>query len=175
MSYSHIAAALARLRGEKPSVPPPEVSDELPPLAAPSRYSFSYKSAATPPVAKTFPWRLTFFGLALVSLAAGSAWWLMLPGEPARTEARQAPRPVVVSTPPAMAIETAPSPSAALTEVVRTLAVSAAMAAPNPRVIVAGKVYLPGDAVAEGLVLQEIHPGLLVFCDRAGALYTRRF
>lgn len=49
------------------------------------------------------------------------------------------------------------------------------MAAPNPRVIVAGKVYVPGEAVAEGLVLQEIHPGLIVFRDHAGALYTRRF
>jgi len=69
----------------------------------------------------------------------------------------------------------APVPSAALNEKVQALTISAAVAGESQRVIVAGKVFYPGDKVAEGLVLQEVYPGLIVFRDEAGALYTRRF
>ncbi len=89
-----------------------------------------------------------------------------------------APAPAIPEALPAIADAPAvapPEPSPALAEKVRTLPLGAAMTAPNPRVLIGGRLFVPGDKIAEGLVLQEVLPGLLVFHDKNGAVYTRRF
>lgn len=174
---SYIAAALARARGE--SAPPGKDGTTLPPLPEEDAASFSLRpyAGATKPK-NTFPWHLTLIGLGVLSAAAaGVRWW-----EKSGASTAEAPHPAshrtlatVAAPAPDPDATATPEPTAAMTETVRTLAVSAALAGPSQRVVVAGKVYLPGDTVAAGLVLQEVHPGLIVFHDAAGAVYTRRF
>ena len=42
------------------------------------------------------------------------------------------------------------------------------------RVLIAKKVYAPGDTVAECLVLHEVFADLIVFRDAAGNFYQRQ-
>ena len=179
---SYIVAALAKSRGQTAPTPQPEDAGALPPIPVEGAASFSLKPYGGPTAgtAKTFPWLLTLFGVVLLSAGAAGAWWLTLPTQPIASSPGQAPQKSAATASPAAApaaadSPAAPAPSAALTEKVRTLPVSAAVAGASQKAVIAGKVYLPGDHVTDELVLQEVYPGLIVFRDAAGALYTRRF
>jgi hypothetical protein len=56
----------------------------------------------------------------------------------------------------------------------RRLPITAAAGGGSQRLSVAGKVFEPGDAVIEGLILQSIENAEIVFRDADGNLYTRR-
>ncbi len=92
---------------------------------------------------------------------------------PAMATATAAPPPLpAIADAPAIA---PPGASPALAEKVRTVALGAAMTGSNSRVLISGRLFVPGETVADGLILQEVLPGLLVFRDTNGAIYTRRF
>ncbi len=93
------------------------------------------------------------------------------PGAAAVGAKPAAARPAAIPTAPAESVSPA---SLALAEKVRLLPITGAAGGGSQRLSVSGKVYEPGDTVAEGLILQSIEAEEIVFRDTAGNLYTRR-
>ena len=130
-------------------------------------------AASAPPARKRV--RL-FTGVAvLLVVAVAGAWFLSPPARPASgTPAPTAPASRPPATPAAAAAPERAGPSEVLTDKMRRLPITAAAGGGSQRLSVAGKVYEPGDAVTEGLILQSIENEEIVFRDADGNLYTRR-
>jgi hypothetical protein len=73
-------------------------------------------------------------------------------------------------TPPAPA-----EPTPELQAKVRKLVVTACVAGSQPRAVIGGKVYHPGDFVTPELLLQEIRRDRLILRDAAGVTYEKHF
>jgi hypothetical protein len=188
---SHIAAALAKSKGKKVPLPPPESLNDLPALRlTPPPNPFLPKPGtadATPtpaqaaatvvPAQQPARKRTRLIVAALVTTAALglTAWFLLksdLPPPPAPTKATPA-APLAKSL-SVKGEATVNSHSPVLSDRVRTMPITAAAGGGSQRLSVAGKIYEPGETVAEGLVLQSIENDQIVFRDAEGNLYTRR-
>ncbi|MEY2878398.1 MAG: hypothetical protein RLZZ15_778 [Verrucomicrobiota bacterium] len=194
---SQIAAALARSKGKKVEPVAPETS-VVPPinLSAPP---MPKPAAPAAPKQKLTPKLIAIIGGSVVAVALIA--WLAWPAPPpppkpaakpapaapvpapapaAKKAPVAAPAPVAVTaavTPPAPAVPAfADGPMAfELTEQLKKLPISARRAGTDPRIVVGGKVYIPGDAVLEGVFLDAVLPDRVVFRDADGHRYEKRF
>lgn len=120
---------------------------------------------------------------------AGVLMWIMLRAEEPNAElaplrpvrqiaakilpiAEPAPEPVAVPEPEPVAPT---PPSEEIMSLVENLTVSAVYRGAQPRAIIAGRKYFPGDTVAPGVILHEITEAYLHFRDEAENVYPRRF
>ena len=185
---SFIAAALAKSKGQDVKAPLPDASvNDVPALRSglppnPFASPATETAPAAPAPAPARPWkkRLGYLAAALVVAAAGVSGWMLRPRQTPsalrpQSTAASAGAPAVAAGTPAVPATAGSEPPSELVERVRQLALGAVVTGENPRVIIAGKRYAPGDEVAQGLVLQEVLPGLLVFRDHDGHVCTRRF
>jgi hypothetical protein len=190
---SHIAAALAKSKGKNVTPPKPEGLHDVPtlkvgppphpvlqkPAAAAVKPAAAQTAAALAPAASAPPPRKRvglFPGVAvLLVVAVAGVWFLTQTATPAPSiPAPTAPATQTPATPPAPAAPERAGPSDVLTEKMRRLPITAAAGGGSQRLSVAGKVFEPGDAVIEGLILQSIENAEIVFRDADGNLYTRR-
>lgn len=187
---SHIIRALQVAKGEKPQPTPADGTDPAPGALPAPRTTNSLQLGARladtkselAPFAPARPSDearsasrvLWIAAVALLLVASGAGWWWSNRPRtpPAPPAAKAAPKPQAIVTPTAPEVAS-PQPSPELAERVRKLPVSAAVRG-GQRVLIGGKVFVPGDSVAEGLVLHEVFPDLLVFRDAAGNYYQRR-
>lgn len=126
-------------------------------------------------------------GALAVAVIAGVAWFLFRPKPPAPV-APPAPKPVVVApapkpapapeAPPVAAVVAEPVVESVFTpemqERLTKLVVSARRTGAEQRIVVGGKVYLPGDAVFDGVFLEAVFPDKIVFRDEAKHRFERR-
>ncbi len=189
---SQIAAALARSKGKKVDpVPPadsvvPAIHTSTPPMpppaapAEPAKPRFSPRDIACASAA----------GIAVLVV-------LFLLFRPAPKPAPPAPKPPVAVAAPAAAApvaplaapapapvpkadappaEAAPAPgfSPDLEAQLKALVISARRTGGDPRIVVGGKVFAPGDEVVPGVVLDSVHADKVVFRDAAKNKFERR-
>lgn len=192
------------MKGKKVEAPAADSLEAIPEIhTGPAPNPFAAASGdtttATPaaPTATTSArrrWVWPAVGAVVVLAGSAAAWFYFrpLPPQPVAAPPRPAavktpkaatlpkkepapPAPVVAAPPAEIPAAAGPEPSPALAEKVRLLPLGAAMAGENARVLIGGKRFSPGDTVADGLVLDRVLPGLIVFKDANGALYTRRY
>ncbi len=189
---SHIAAALAKSKGKKvdsppPGTPPAPLVMPAPKLPMPVRPAAGETPAQTE---KKTPLMPVLGGAAILVLAA-TVWYVLKPAEvplpptPAPPVARPVapPKPPVVSmvAPETAGLPPAPpgpppvveQPSVVLLEQVAKFTVRGRISGQTQRVMIDGKVYVPGDHVTDNLVLQEVLSDHVVFRDDHGQLYTK--
>ena len=197
---SHIATALAKMKGRKVEAQSEASLHAIPDIRAgqppnpfiPPREESAAPSAAVAASANARRrWLLPAIGAGVLLVVASGLWFFLGRKTPPvavpkpASAARPLPPPkaaVPVAIAPARtdaqsdALAAAPvEPSPVFAEKVRMLVLGAVMVGENPRVLIGGKRFAPGDTIVEGLVLQRVLPGLLVFQDASGAIYTRRF
>lgn len=136
------------------------------------------------PLSAAAPKRSTLVvAIVAILLVAGISAWLLIRKDTSFAQAASHKPTAASVTPPAATptkiatIEAAPErrpPSDALVEKVRTLPITAAAGGASQRLSMGGKVYEPGQTVAEGLILQAIEPEEIVFRDLDGNIYTRK-
>jgi hypothetical protein len=189
---SQIAAALARSKGKKVDPVPGEVSivPSIPTLAP------ALPAKAPPAKPGKFPVKLAV-GVAVIVLALGG-WLIFRPKAPSPATKPAASVPVAVKqpspasvrapvppgvvrapVPPAPLELPAPAPVVGLApeleDQLRKLTITARRAGSEPRIVVGRKVYVPGDVVIPGVILEAVLPDLLVFRDAENHRFERRF
>ncbi len=125
----------------------------------------------------------------ILAVAGGSAWLLLkkdntfssLLASKSVAPAPASPAPVAVQSAVATApakvvpIESVPAVgSPVIAEKVRKLPITAAAGGASQRLSMGGKIYEPGDMVAEGIILQAIETEEIVFRDLEGNIYSRK-
>ena len=195
---SQIAAALARSKGKKvepvaaeTSVVPP-ISVSAPPL--PTKAVAAPKPKASPKLIAIVAGSVLAVGLAVWFVLSAAptppvikkAATAVTPpaARPVPPVATVAPAVVPVAAPPApvpvvpatAAPVVDPGPMAPeLVEQLKKLVISARRAGTDPRIVIGRTVYIPGDTVIEGVVLESVAPDRLVFRDAEHRRYERRF
>ena len=183
---SQIAAALARSKGKKVDpVPPaesvvPAIHTSTPPMPPPA-------GPAQPAKRKFTPRDIAGAG------AAGIALLVVLflifrptaaPEPPPKAKAIAAAPAPAATPPPAAAPQPAPTPAAEappaegfpaeLETQLKALVISARRTGAEPRIVVGGKVFAPGDEVLPGAVLESVQADKVVFRDAAKNRFERR-
>jgi hypothetical protein len=112
----------------------------------------------------------------LAAILGAAAWYLRRSSAPVvPTLPTQASAAIPLPAPSVVAEPLRAKPSPILADIVRTLPITGAAAGGSQRLSVRGKIFEPGDLVAEGLILQSIENSEIVFRDTEGNLYKRRF
>ncbi len=193
---SHIATALAKSKGKDVKPPPTSTLDDVPlarigPVENPFLQTVATKKVdakeyVAPAVAapRTFPLKKILLALSLVAtLALGFVGWTMLGSDnPIAQFLGTAPDPAIPAPHPKATTKHAahpllappPTPTEKFNETVHGFVITSAAGGAIQRLTIGGKVFQPGDTVAEGLVLQAIETEEIVFRDAEGNLYTRR-
>jgi hypothetical protein len=192
---SHIATALAKSKGRNVKPPPTSTLEDVPlarvgPVENPFLQTVATKKVdpviyAAPPAARKFPVKKVVLGVSVVALCAlAVAGWMMLGADNPLADLfpQLKPEPVAIHEPvkktkassakPAFA--SAEGPSDHMRDLVRNLKVTSVAGGSIQRLTIGGKVFQPGETIAESLVLQAIETEEIVFRDASGHLYTRR-
>ena len=184
---SQIAAALARSKGKKVDpVPPaesvvPAIHTSTPPMPPPA--------APAQPAKRKFAPR-DIAGAAAAGIALLVVLFLIFrpaaapePPPPKAKANAAAPAPAA-TPPPAAAPQPAPTPAAEappaegfpaeLETQLKALVISARRTGAEPRIVVGGKVFSPGDEVLPGAFLDSVQADKVVFRDAAKNKFERR-
>lgn len=186
---SQIAAALARSKGKKVDpVPPaesvvPAIHTSTPPMPPPA-------APAQPAKRKFAPRDIAGAGAAAIALLV--ILFLVFrpspPPEPPKPKAKAAPAAAPATAAPAAPAPAAPQPapapvaevapaegfSAELEAQLKALVISARRTGAEPRIVVGGKVFAPGDEVVPGAFLDSVQADKVVFRDAAKNKIERR-
>lgn len=189
---SHIAAALAKSKGRDVKAPPASGVNDVPlarigpvtnpflaPVAAPQVAPVVYQ---TEKPKRHFPVRAIALTVVAIFVAVlGFYLWTLLRKDNLFSDLLPQPKPTpavapakIAPLPPAVSQPIPPTPSDLMHETVRKLPISSVAGGAIQRLTVGGKVYQPGETVANGLILQAIETDEIVFRDTAGRIYTRR-
>lgn len=187
---SQIAAALARSKGKKVDpVPPaesvvPAIHTSTPPMPPPA-------APAAPAKRKFTPRDIAGAGAAGIAVLVVLFLILRPSASPEPSKPKSKATPVAAPTPAAPPVPAAPLPAvpapapapadlaetgfpAELESQLKALVISARRTGSEPRVVVGGKVFAPGDEVVPGAFLDSVQADKVVFRDAAKNKFERR-